>query len=67
MLNRKKQIGGNHYKKHKIQPWDIIMEYKLNFFEGNILKYLLRKKGNRIEDLKKLIHYAEAEIYNKKK
>ena len=53
-----KQIGGNHYL-NKIQPWDIIDSWELNFYEGNILKYLLRDKNDRIEDLKKLIHYAE--------
>lgn len=53
-----KQIGGNHYL-NKIQPWDIIDSWELNFYEGNILKYLLRDKNNRVEDLKKLIHYAE--------
>lgn len=60
-----KQVGGDHYKKHiGMQVWDIVDEYDLNFYEGNMLKYLLRKKerGNRIEDLQKLIHYAEKEI-----
>ena len=55
----KKQYGGKHYVKHAIQPWHIIEEYDLNFWEGNILKYLLRDKGKRKEDLQKLIHYAE--------
>ena len=54
-----KQIGGRHYTEHKIQPWDIIDEYHLNFYEGNVLKYLLRNKGNREEDIKKAIHYLE--------
>jgi len=58
-----KQVGGTHYKK-KIQPWTIIDEYKLNYYEGNILKYLLRDKVDRVEDLQKLIHYAEKEILN---
>jgi len=52
------QIGGIHYQ-NKIQPWDIIDSWDLNFYEGNILKYLLRRKNNRIEDLKKMIHYAQ--------
>ena len=59
-----KQIGGYHYVKHAIQPWDIIDEYKLNYYEGNALKYLLRNKGMRVEDLKKAIHYLEKEISN---
>lgn len=61
---KNKQVGGDHYAKHKIQPWDIIDEYGLNFYEGNILKYLLRRKGNRIEDMQKLNHYAEKELRN---
>lgn len=61
-----KQVGGEHYKKQAIQPWQIIDEYELNFYEGNALKYLLRDKLNtdRVEDLEKLIHYAEKEISN---
>lgn len=62
-----RQVGGDHYAKHTIQPWDIIDEYGLNFYEGNVLKYLLRRKGNRVEDLKKLIHYAEKELSNQGK
>lgn len=61
---RDKQVGGSHYKDKSIQVWDIIDEYNLNFYCGNILKYLLRTKDNRIEDLQKLIHYAEKEISN---
>lgn len=53
-----KQVGGKHYL-NKIEPWYIIDSWGLNFYEGNILKYLLRRKGNRVEDLQKLIHYAE--------
>lgn len=60
----KKQVGGEHYKKHAIQPWDVIDEYNLNYYEGNALKYLLRHKANRIEDLKKAVHYLEKEIFN---
>ena len=59
-----KQIGGAHYKEKKIQPWDIIDVYKLNYYEGNTLKYLLREKGDRVEDLEKAIHYLEKEVLN---
>lgn len=55
---KEKQVGGDHYL-DKIQPWDIIDSWELNFYEGNILKYLLRKKDNRLEDLEKLKHYVE--------
>ncbi len=56
---KNRQVNGNHYSKHKIQVWDIILEYELNFFEGNILKYLLRDKGDRKTDLLKAQHYLE--------
>ena len=32
------------------------------YLQGNILKYLLRTKKDRVTDLKKLIHYAEKKI-----
>jgi hypothetical protein len=62
MADRKKQIGGDHYSRHTIQPFDIIDEYGLNFYEGNALKYLLRQKDDRILDLEKAKHYLEVLI-----
>lgn len=53
---RNAQVGGDHYRRHRIQPWDIWQEYGLNAFEGAILKYLLRRKGDRVEDLRKARH-----------
>ena len=55
----KKQVGGRHYMAYKIQPLDIIDEYKLNFYLGNALKYILRKKDNHVMDIDKAIHYLE--------
>ena len=54
-----RQEGGSHYKSFAIQPWDIIDCYMLNFYEGNIIKYMLRDKDNRLEDLKKARHYLD--------
>ena len=54
------QVGGNHYKEKKIQPWHIIDEYHLDFYAGNVLKYILRDKNdNKLEDLKKARHYLD--------
>ena len=64
MSVKDKQVGGDHYKRHSIQPWDIIDEYGLDFYEGNALKYLLRDKEDRLEDLQKAIHYLEKELEN---
>ena len=62
MSAKKRQVGGDHYTQHEVQPWDIILAYKLDYFEGNVLKYLLRRKGNRLEDLLKAQHYLERKI-----
>jgi len=61
-----KQVGGNHYRK-AIQPWDIIEEWELNFWAGNVLKYLLRYPyKNGVEDLEKAKHYLEYLIKKEK-
>jgi len=59
----KVQIGGNHYvKKYVIQPFEFIAKNKLSFFQGVVIKYVLRYEDkNGIEDLDKIIHYCELE------
>jgi len=66
-----KQIGGTHYKKMKIQPSKFVIENKLLFPEGNVIKYICRhpyKDGK--QDLEKAIHFIEMIIerdYGEKK
>tara|TARA_R110001592_G_scaffold92239_1_gene269091 strand:+ start:203 stop:424 length:222 start_codon:yes stop_codon:yes gene_type:complete len=58
----KKQIGGSHYKDHKIQPYEFIQENNLSYLQGVVIKYIVRYKDkNGIEDLNKIIHYCELE------
>ena len=53
----------DHYQKNEIQPIDIIDANKLGFYEGNIIKYVLRYKNkNGIEDLKKAKWYLDRMI-----
>ena len=65
-----KQIGGSHYKGYKIQPIEFIVANKLDFIQGNIIKYALRNKAGENPDEKwnKIIHYCELakELKNKK-
>ena len=58
-----KQIGGSHYKKFFIQPYEFISKNNLSFFQGNVIKYVCRYlfKGTAIQDLDKIIHYCELE------
>lgn len=55
-----KQIGGNHYI-GKIQPIELIASHKLDFFDGNIVKYAVRnKQGESLQEkYDKIIHYCE--------
>jgi len=58
--SNKKQIGGNHYLKYKIQPVDFIIKNNIGFVEGNIIKYILRfKEKGGVQDLLKAKHYIE--------
>jgi len=53
------------YATRKIEGHDVISMVKifnLNFNEGNILKYLLRDKGEDLQDLEKIVAYAQREI-----
>ena len=56
----KKQIGGSHYKDMKIQPSKFINDNKLQFAEGNAIKYICRHahKGGK-QDLLKAKHYID--------
>jgi len=66
------QVGGDHYEKLEIQPWDFF-EKNSNAIEisaackQNILKYIMRDKNNKVEDLKKALWYLQAwiNIYEK--
>lgn len=57
------QEGGDHYKKMGIQPVEYIYANNLNFFEGNVVKYVTRHRSkNGLEDLKKAQHYLQMMI-----
>ena len=55
-----KQIGGSHYKDMAMQPSEFINKNKLQFAEGNAIKYICRHahKGE-VEDLEKAKHYID--------
>lgn len=53
------KINPSYYKR-KIEVSDFIDEYELNYFEGNIIKYVVRHKSkNGLEDLQKAKWYLE--------
>ena len=56
-----RQVGGDHYKDCGIQPVEYIHANDLNYFEGNVIKYITRHrtKGEGKKDIEKAIHYAQ--------
>lgn len=61
------QVGGNHYAKCAIQPIDYIMANKLDYLQGNVIKYVTRYKDkNGVEDLEKAAHYLRIMIEREK-
>ena len=57
-----KQVGGDHYKKLGVQPWDAMQSWLTpeefrGFLKGNAIKYLARRKN--VDDLQKALHYLE--------
>jgi hypothetical protein len=56
------QVGGNHYTKFHIQPYEFMRLNNLNTFQSNVIKYAMRylKKGGE-QDIDKIIHYCELE------
>lgn len=57
-------IGKSDYAKHKIQPWDIWLEYGLNPWDADIVKRVLRTKEgeDRKLDYEKIIHVCQERI-----
>ena len=67
----KKQVGGKHYLKYKIQPSRFVVENKLLYREGCVIIYILRHqdKGGK-QDLLKAKHFIDMIIerdYSNKK
>lgn len=54
------QVGGQHYKDLKIQPFEYIHANGIPFAEGSVIKYVTRwrAKGG-VEDLKKARHFLD--------
>lgn len=68
VLKKSVQVGGTHYEKMAIQPWEVIQRGDLDFFEGNVVKYVMRYRDkNGLEDLQKARHYLDYLIEREKK
>lgn len=59
-----RQEGGDHYKAPgKTEHWDFVAQHELDYFQGNITKYIIRwKKKGGLQDLLKARHYLDKYI-----
>lgn len=59
LLNTRGELGTApaHYSKGKYTPWEVIDDWKLDYYTGNALKYVCRHKhkGKPVEDIQKAI------------
>ena len=56
------QVGGTHYRS-EVQHWDFVVANNLDYFQGQITKYVTRwKKKNGIDDLYKARHFLQKYI-----
>ena len=57
------QVGGQHYKKYKIQPVELYNKFNLGFGESNLIKYSMRHQDkNGLQDLDKVEHFCDLMI-----
>jgi hypothetical protein len=57
-----RQVGGEHYQT-PIQHWDYVVANNLDYFQGQITKYITRwNKKNGISDLYKAQHFLDKYI-----
>ena len=67
---RNHNVGNSDYAKHKIQPWDVWIEFQLNPFDADLAKRTLRTKAEggmtkneaRKLDYEKIVHIASERI-----
>jgi hypothetical protein len=59
----------HYYNKKEYDLIDVALDYNLNFFRFNVLKYICRagKKEDEIKDLEKAIDYLERELKHLRK
>jgi hypothetical protein len=64
-MNRTDQIGGDHYARKAVQPWEAMEAWMsheafIGYLQGNVIKYMARwrDKGG-VQDLAKAAHYLQ--------
>lgn len=62
MAANDRQVGGDHYHA-KVQHWDWVASNNLDYFQGQITKYVARwKDKGGLQDLEKARHFLDKYI-----
>lgn len=61
---RNHNVGESDYSQHTIQPWSVWLDWKLNPWDADIVKRILRTKqgDSRRLDYEKIIHICQERI-----
>jgi|TARA_B100001778_G_scaffold154327_1_gene126768 hypothetical protein len=69
LLSKEKSMSKfspSHYQRGKIEVWDFIADQELDYFTGNVIKYLCRAghkdRETELDDLQKAKVYIEKRI-----
>lgn len=63
MSANNRQVGGDHYKTGGEEHWDRVARLGLDYFQGQITKYVERwKKKGGVQDLHKARHFLDKYI-----
>ena len=52
-------MGGTHYLELTIGPLELAIENRLNACQYSAIKYIMRRKGDRLQDIDKAIHVLQ--------
>ena len=58
-----KQVGGSHYRKMVIQPYEFISKNNLSFFQGNVVKYVCRYLNKNKHSMSNLLIAKNVQIH----
>lgn len=62
-MDNSKVVHPSHYNQGKIEMWDYAQDHNLDFFEGNVVKYVTRwKHKDGLQDLLKAKMYLDKKI-----
>lgn len=59
------QIGGDHYKEMRVEPWDVVdswpVDQQIGYYRGNAMKYIMRmgRKDEALQEIRKARHYLD--------